>query len=199
MTVPEIASIVAAVAASIAAVQVFVVYIQLRADHERSRRTYAIELIQFFLKQRSTDRRKGLVPNKFIQGLSSEQLAKLYARESFKVDVNWKDDLSLYFSQQGIVLPHNDGENVVLEAWHVRALAFDILEYLNELEAIATAWRHNIADKAILEEEFRPVIMVQKNKTVMEALRAESGAFPSLNAFSQVLMGKPHPDKGRIA
>ena len=186
----DAASIIAAIAATVAAVQVFVVYKQLKADHERSRRQMAIDLMQFFVGQQRDSKIRGLLAFTFFEQLTTDKTRLLYARDSFSVDVIWRDELNAYFSFRGISSPEVRESEVQLDVQHVRALASDVIQYLNLLEVVSTAWRHNTADREIIEEEFYSLFVVRKNKSVLEQLRIESGTFPSINLLVQKLLAK---------
>ena len=55
------------------------------------------------------------------------------------------------------------------------------VRYLNLLETVATAWRHNVADRDIIEEEFRKIVVPKTNVFILENYRKVSGALiPSL-------------------
>jgi len=52
---------------------------------------------------------------------------------------------------------------------------------------MASAWRHNIADKEILEEEFYDIVFLRNGKVTFEGFIIASGAYPSLREFAKAL------------
>jgi hypothetical protein len=182
MTVSDIASIAAAGAATIAAFQIFVLRTQLRSDHERSRREKAVELMQFFVTTAEVQNVATLDIRRFAESLNKAQSQLLCEGKTFEVDVASKSLLPHDLIQQ----QDNNGRVQVDES-ACRAIKIQLMKYLNILETVATAWRHNIADREIIEEEFKSIVSVKTNAFVLEEFRLATGIYPSIAEFTEAI------------
>lgn len=188
--------------ALLAAKQAKAFFAQFKADHERSRRQSAIELMQYW-----TDRVHDLLPallvREMIEELNSTQCDKLHQRIPLSVEKRFLPLLETFFSAIPLVqqraLTVEDGV-IKLDEFQARLILRHMTEYLNVLETIATAWRHNIVDRDIFEEEFRSLFLKSNNKFLLEEFRRSSGVYPSISAFVEsVKNNKPKPlQKGPI-
>jgi hypothetical protein len=73
---------------------------------------------------------------------------------------------------------------------------------MNVLETVASAWRTNIADQGIIEEEFHSLFFRPGNYHFRyELYRRETGVFPSIGAFVESVghKGRSFEQKGRVA
>lgn len=190
---------ITAIASTIAALSIFILWLQLRSDHERSRREKAVYLMEFY---NNLNRPNTASMFWFVEQLSNEQCESLWRREEFYIDERFEDDvkdcLFEYSEDVELVVENN---SIKLKRNQVAIIRNLVVSYLNQLETVASAWRNNIADKEILEEEFRDIFLPKPNKSVLDTLRSVTGIYPSIHLIVDELKQKhaPKHGKGRIA
>ena len=79
------------------------------------------------------------------------------------------------------------------------------MSYLNLVESVLSGWRHNIADRKILEEEFRTLVKDAEGHPLLGAFRKAAGgeaSWPALEEFISIVLPSavlPEPGKPPIA
>jgi hypothetical protein len=86
-------------------------------------------------------------------------------------------------------IPIRDGK-LALGIEHVAILRSTIYQHLNALETVASAWRYNIADRDIIEEEFGSILSPEKGVFDFRGFRLTSGIYPSLSALETALSSR---------
>lgn len=140
---------------------------QISGDHERSRREMGVELMKFWQMFHVNQDLPYMCARRLLGKLSSDQCKRVNKKESFTIGTEHKPlmDIALAFKKsitatlqgQGFtsapIEPHftfNEAESTMLRGYGVR--------YLNNLEVVATAWRHHITDRKIIEEGFEGIL-----------------------------------------
>lgn len=190
MTNEIVASWITAIAATISSIGIWVAIRYYKKDHDRSRRQNAVALI--------SDWSKGLKQNasiarKFVEELSPKNAEHLWNQESFEISVNKLEMIKACLSGTGI---NNSliekGGLILLDIEVVSAIRWQVISYLNQLESILSAWRHNVADKEILEEELSYLIS-KESKEILKTFRnvvTGNEAYPAIDEFVKSL----HPE-----
>lgn len=65
-------------------------------------------------------------------------------------------------------------------------LRWEIVNYLNHLETILSAWHHNVADKKMIEEQLTYLVYLKDNHYLLESFRRAAGdaeSYPCIKAF----------------
>lgn len=149
------------------------------SDHDRSRRLSALDMIKFWTKSLT---QKSSLARKLVESFSDDQCQSLSNQNSFNIDSNKKDLLIEYFGKENIT----ESDNLIkLNEGQSSILRWEIISYLNQLETVLIAWRHNIADKEILEEEFNYLYKPEKGHTLIEKFRIATGidSYPGIKEF----------------
>ena len=180
---------VAAIASCISAAGVFFLWKQIRADHERARREKAIELMQFYVTSTASyDGVCGGLLRQFARELDKNQCELLVNCQPMRIDGKYSELLRPVFnSLTGDSTLPEQGSELVLSVTQVTILRQQIYQYLNLLETISAAWRYNIVDRDIIEDEFLNVVFQRRGIFDYRDLRYLSGAFPSITALSRAL------------
>jgi len=172
--------------------QAFSAAYQIKADHERSRRQKAIELMEFWCV-RSLELLPAMLIREMIEELSFAQCTKISACEKLEVDKRFKSALEAFFG----VIPGTHSNKIQeevgilsLDEYQVRMINRYVAGYLNTFETIATAWRHGVADKDIIEEEFYALFVKGRNRFRLEEYRKASGVFPSIALLVNAIKDK---------
>ena len=154
------------------------------SDHDRSRRTKAVDLIQFWSGKLT---KKSSLARKLVESFSEEQCKSLVAEKSFDVDTTNISVLNQYFD----VTTFNPTNRTLTEG-QSSVLRWEIINYLNNLEAVFVAWRHNVADKEIIEEEFSYLYNAKENHSAVERFRTAAGtdSFMGVDEFIKKLKAK---------
>jgi len=178
---------------------------QLEADHMRSRREHAIDVLR-----RWTDGLDKSLPatRAFVQELTNDQCKCLISREPFDVPEKHKLILSHALHDvltDGHELDAKDGK-ITLNQKHISHLLVLVIQHLNSLEVALLSWMNGVADKDMIETQFRYLVRFENGHFVLENLRevmAGKASFPAIEHFVTHLQekydeAKPKP-KSEIA
>lgn len=173
--------ILAIVAIGLALWRIFLMRKTFFSDHDRSRRTKSVDLIQFWTSNLS---QKSSLARKIVESFEDNQCQSLSKQESFNVDSNKEDLLNEYFNDAQNKIKKNSGI-ITLNEGHSSILRWDAISYLNQLEAVLSAWRNNVADKEIIEEEFDYLYDPEKGHSILEKFRTATGidSYPAIKEF----------------
>lgn len=165
----------------------------IRIDNDRSRREKAVELMKYYTERFEVFGTSYLIRS-MVSQLSPSDCEKLFKGQSLVVREQFAVDVERFmFSQFGAAESIDKTANAVrLTERQVTAISRATMYYLNILETIASAWRHSIADRDILDEEFRTVF-VRNNQFPLEEFRNVTGIFPSVKIFAAHLITKTPP------
>lgn len=179
---------------------------QTKDDHDRSRREHAINQVTRFtdrLQQGSSAARR------LVETLDVEQTRKLYNEEPFTLSANEKNKnwIAACLAQTDIKLDtdYERGCQLHLSQPVVSAIRWKAITYLNGLEGVMAAWRHNVADREMITEQFGYLIDENKGHHLLTKLRTEAGgdaAYPAIAEFAddlkmQTIKTKQHIKEGK--
>ena len=173
---------------------------QMVDDHDRSRRKCAIDLM---VEWSTFVREQGTAAKAIAETLDAERANLLWATKAFRLPERYKRFVEHYLERRGTpCVLAVEGDQVQIETEHCHELRRGMVAYLNLLESILAARRHNVADRDMLKEQFKDLIVPEKNKTIMSELRRAAGGpstFPSIEAFVVEITREkmtPAPGKG---
>lgn len=158
---------------------------QIKLDHERSRREAAINLMKYW-NELAHDLLPSMHIRRMIEELDINQCEKLFLGKPVSIN---KCNISLiesFFSS--IPLVHNkelkieDG-SIHLDELQTHQVCTHFSLYMNVLEIVATAWRHNIVDREIIEDEFRKIFFKNQCDFRYACFIKASGIYPSIHEF----------------
>lgn len=139
------------------------------SDHDRSRRTKAVDLIQFWSGKLT---KQSSIARKLVESFSEDQCKSLADQKEFQIPINKKDLIKEIITDIKIDKGQND---IKLNEAQSSVLRWEVVNYLNQLESVLAAWRHNVADREIIEEEFKYLYDPKQNHTVTEKFRNALG------------------------
>lgn len=179
----EIATIWALIAtAAVAAISAILVWLQLRADHERSRRELAVNLLREWTTGLAVETAPAI---RLVRTLNTDQCEKLVERESFTLD-NTKAHRELVIACLEEKFPEITQDNqfsetsselkLQISSKYSNYIRFLAVRYLNLLESIMAAWYESVAQPRIIEGQF--VFLRSGKETDLKTFRA---AFQKLN------------------
>ena len=157
-----------------------------RDNHERSRREMAVAIMQCFVEGQNPADCQVTYAVELINDLGSEKAKAMWRGEIFEVEDKHLPLLELYRAAHYAKLSpkiskgYDTAKPKLLTLGEVLALKRVAISVLNRLELIASAYRHSIADKQILEEEFSAVFCPKPGEFVLQACREASGIYPSI-------------------
>lgn len=164
----------------------YMLYQQWQTDHERSRKSFAVELMMKWVDNLHNN---SFGVRRFVESLEKENCEKLEKAEAFQVDANQlqlaKYVLKREFPEAASLTIGENGEKAKICTVHSLFIRSMAIKYLNLLECIMAAWDHGFADRSIIESEFRPIVIGDNDQEIaMKYLRlAGDNSFPSLNRF----------------
>ena len=168
-----------AIANIVVAGSIIIIFKQLKSDHDRSRRERAIELIGSWarnMKQGSTAARK------LVETFSMEQAKSLFRQEPFDIESKYLNLLNAALEED---IDKGKADKICLNESISSELRWVVVSYLNNLEAILAAWRHNVADKNMIEEQFSYLVSQADGHYILEQFRKAAGGIDSYPATDE--------------
>jgi len=179
-------------------VTVILLWWQIRDDHERSRRSKAAELI---LEWSKNLKEKSSLARKFSETLNLEQSRSLFSQNSFSININIKNRelFEAYFDKKTTKVSDNEiCQDEVLDINMVSNLRWDVVCYLNLLEAIMMSYRHGIADKELLSEQFKFLVNpVEGHDVLNEFRKASCHSYPAIDQFVKDIEDQRSSSRGK--
>ena len=151
-------------------------------SHDLERRKKAIILLKdwsMFIYEVGTGAKS------FAEKLDFERSRSLWTEESFEIDMKQKAYLERTVPAIGDIAGSGE-KNAKLSSSQVSVLRKQVVSYLNLLETILAARRHNVADPDMLKEQFGNLVVPKEGKHLLTHFRAIAGgvdAFPSIELF----------------
>lgn len=187
-----------AVASCVTAVTVIIIWLQFKADHERSRREKTIDLMAMW-----TERMIELSPGvrfarELVEYFNDRQCKDFWNLEPFKIDEKHRYLVvgSLNYETDAPELNTENG-TIRLTQHQLSILRSLVSAYLNLLETVIGAWRHNVADREMIENEFSHLISPKDRDFPLRNLLVATGKFPSIKEFSEYLSQKQRKPTGK--
>jgi len=187
---------ITAISLVLSIVAIWVSLINSKQSHERSRREKAVELLLSWSENLNN---KTSLAKKYVETLDQVQTKKLYNHEEI---VFGEENKEIYIGIKKLLRGLDAHEETTIAGAYrltpnycteLRAI---IVTYLNMLECILIAWRHNIADPEIIEEEFSYMMDPAKQYEVLGEFRLAAGGtntYPSIAKFCEHLENKGKP------
>ena len=163
---------------------VVVAWLQMKADHVRSRRERTLDLMQFWTTSIVPHAKRVYAVRDLVSQLESKQCEALWKSEDLKLDVKHKVHLlhALGVSEADLKTT-SDGEFMIIPREKTLQLRETLSFYMNCLEVVFCAWRHNIADSAFIAEEFGALLAPHPGSYPLDQIRYATGKYPSIAAF----------------
>jgi len=182
---------ISAIANGVTAIGVFLAWAQIRTmnvqtlainkqakdDHERSRREKAVALLA---QWSSSLTHKSSITRKLVETMDEHQSRDLFKQNS----ISMRDDQKALTST---AVPNWDASSKKLTEKESTEVRWVTVSYLNALESVLASWRHNVADRAILEEQFGYLVSHEEGHFILERFRVASGGdktFPAIGEFA---------------
>ena len=162
-----------------------------RDDHERSRRENAVQMMLEWAKK--LDRGTNVI-TRFVDTLDDLQARELANERPFCISREKKgvvESLLLSVTElaRDTALADCDA-GIEIRQVAVSLIRAQAVNYLNMLEIVLTAWKHNMADREILHAQFAPLYNPKNGDFMLERFRDAIGgaeAYPSIADFVQAL------------
>lgn len=161
---------------------------QLRADHTRSRRERTLEVMEFW-SSRTIDYASELFSVRHIVcHLEKRQCEDLWRAEPLRVNVKHKIHIlrALKIAEGNLII---EGSDILLPPELTLRLREITAYYLNILETVFFAWRHHIADRKLIAEEFGALIAPPDGSYPLEEMTCATGKYPSIRHFLEDRQG----------
>lgn len=192
--ITALSSMIAASGVGFVAYQAYLAQKTLKADHERSRRENAANLIMEWsinLKWEAS------LARKLVEKLSREETQKLYEQVPFSINKEHKNLVAgcLTEAEESDLVINN--EKIDLTEKQSAHIGWLIISYLNLLESILVHWQHGIADNEMLKSEFQYLVNADSERFILHNFRtAKEGInnYPAIQAFVRMLK-KEHEEK----
>jgi hypothetical protein len=150
---------------------------QAKDDHERSRREKAVALLA---QWSSSLTHKSSITRKLVEAMDEQQSRDLFKQNSISI----RDDQKALTATAVENWDMTSNKLTEKESTEIRWVT---VSYLNALESVLASWRHNVADRAILEEQFGYLVSHEEGHFILERFRVASGGnktFPAIGEFA---------------
>ena len=185
------ASVVTASGVYLVWVQVKLLRQQIQADHERTRRQNALDLLLEWTKHLKEQSPNAIA---LAETLDDRQSVKLYNRKPFELDKEHEGLLTAALKAHFPNLQLTTNNNCIqLKEEEAIIIRMQIINYLNMLESILAFWRHNMADRKILEEQFQTIFDEKNARFCIHRFRQAAGGqetFPAIFEFMRYIQKK---------
>ena len=174
----------------ITALTVIILWIELKSYHSSERRKKAIELIQFWSTNLTA---KQSAARNLTEKLSFEQSKCLFDKEPFSIDAKYKELVAGSLDKAYDIEPLITNDRIQLTVKEVIEIKVNVVDFLNLLESILSAWRHNVADRDIIKEEFHFLVLPQEGHDLLENFRKVAGvkaACPAIESFCEFVLAE---------
>ena len=172
--------------------------IQTEADIEKSKRKATVEVIREWnnniIKETSFAER-------IVEKLDEDQCRCLYAQTSFKVSNEIKKMLCDICPFEGGGYCKEKCESMSgefeVKDLQLSELRWHIIHYLNNLEVVTIAWKNDVVDREIIEEQFSYLHNPEKGREASKRFRdiaGGGGSYPSI----EELIEKIKKNKGQL-
>lgn len=195
-TVSAVADSVAALGISLVVYQLALYKRELRDDHDRSRRENAVTYLMEWAKGLG---RNASLTRRLVELLDEPQTKSLVALRPFSISADHRN-LVIACLQPDIPedeLRETDGRLLLTET-HVKIIKWQLVSYINLLESILSAWRHNTADREMIEEQFQYLVAPEKGMTLFEVYRKVVDGphtLPAINEFAATILKRRAEEK----
>lgn len=153
---------------------------QLKADHERSQKIYAIDILERWINANTEETSMAVA---LFRRLNPEQIKKIANQETLSVSKESENLLKFILADSfdnHVKINVND-HTLELDLIASKKVRFLGTKYLNSLETALSAWRQGIADKDFLAEQFK---FTDQNKAAIQFRQElKNASFPSIEAF----------------
>jgi len=164
---------------------------QIAADHERSRRERAIDVLSDWTK--SLDKAQPSARS-LVDTFSLEQCTKLREKKPIRIPIEQRKMLET--ALQGTDSLHEleeDGKELLLNEKHTSQLFYTVITHLNSIEVTLQNWLTGVADHEIIENEMQYLINPEKGRFILENFRRVAGdrkVYPAIAEFVSRIQDK---------
>ncbi len=190
--VSAIASSISALGIILIVIQILLSYLQIKKDHERSRREFTIGLMKDWTLNLS---HSSSAARKLAESFDIAQCKAVYNHQTLKLPKEANEKI-ISVLQDVLVDDEKldeEGDQIILKEKHVAHLKFLLITYLNTLETILMAWKLSVADKNILEHEFSYLVKPEEGHEALSVFRQAVGGkncYPAIHDFVATLKSK---------
>jgi hypothetical protein len=180
-------ALITAIAVVVGALQLRDLAQAAREDHRRSRREFAIALIQFWA---ANHRHESQSTRLFVETLNMEQCKNLFDYKPLKIDSSSLPRLVACLQHSFPKITQATAlEGDTIKSVYAAHIRYTVIAYLNSLEVVMIAWHHEIADREIILKEFKFLVKPGEGSAALETFRVAIGvdAFAGINAFVKAL------------
>ncbi|MEY8238824.1 MAG: hypothetical protein RPT25_00605 [Cycloclasticus sp.] len=172
---------------------------QFKDDHERSRRENAIDMLKLW---DSGLTQKDGVTRKFVELLDFSQSKAIFDQEEFNVEAKHWSMIRSIIPQNSKLLSEYDESNssdkITIDENDSAHIRWILVSYLNRAETILSAWRHNIADREMIEEQFKYLVKPEVDHYILLHFRVAAGnTYPSIDDFAKHLKAQSNAVEGK--
>lgn len=188
--ISDLATIFGSLAVFIVMAQVWYMHLQLKSDHERSRREKSVDILMEWSKNL---KKEGSLARKIIECLNEEQCRDVYNQREMNISKKHEALINQLFGGREGSSSIQVAESILLTEAQTTELRWHVISYLNSLEIALVAWQYSIVDKDILESQFSYLFRPADGHELLKYFRKAAGGentYPAIEIFAAHLSEK---------
>lgn len=154
----------------------------LKADHDRSRKERAIEVLRQWNKEISP---QASAADKLVRKWNNEQCRRLLNHQTIRIKPEDKNLVEACLDK-GVCNPNTSEGSIELEPEEVTQIRYQVISYLNSTEIALISWHLNVADQETIERQFSFLYQPEIEYSALENFRkvvTNPDAFPAIRSF----------------
>ena len=181
---------------------VILLWIQIKAEHERSRREKAVDLL---LKWNDSLKKETTAARRVVEEFTPDQCRCLYKEEPFCVNKKQYKAIFKIMNDDGCKEAEEDeAEQHKLNPEEISKLRWLTISFLNMFESILVAWQYSVADRSIIEAQFSYLFDGSKGYAALNNFKmacGEGACYPAIEVFAVHVQEKKYEaliEKGNV-
>lgn len=175
---------VAAIACGVYIWQAILTRRQIEDDYERSRRERTIDLLLDWFERLEYS---NSTARKFAENIDDISLKAIWNNTEFKIQNTEQNKkyLKILFPKEKF----DDKKTFEINALQSSKIRWNLISYLNVLEAILASWVNDTADRELIEEEFK-YMFDHDDGTLKRFRNLSAGSYPCIDLFEEDMLKK---------
>lgn len=190
--ITAIASLISSVSVILIIIQIYISKKQKSDEYEIKRREKAVDIIMYWHEH--LDERNCL-SRKFAETLDKKTLKNIIDKKDFMIDddsSNREYIKSIFNIDDEKINSLKKDNHIYIDSSFSTKLRWQLIEYLNLLEGVVSAWKYKVVDEELIEAEFK--YMFEDENTALKNVRELfTNDYPCIDEFDEAMKKKVNP------
>lgn len=190
---------VTAIASFISSISVVLLIIQISQskkqksdEYEIKRREKAVDIIMYWHEHLDE---KNSLSRKFAETLDKKALKNIIDKKDFMIEddsTNREYLKSIFNIDDNKINSFKKDGHILINSSFSTKLRWQLIEYLNLLEGVVSAWKYKVVDEELIEAEFK--YMFKDENTALKSVRELfTNDYPCIDEFEETMKKKVNP------